>query len=295
LILAALALGMVETNAAAGTPVRRVMTWVPPYAIDKGMQRLQQTFRGADPATALTDVALQFWKPTSEGGLTRESLYGTITDAQITQFVTWGHANGVRVILCVYNGGSTWDWALAKNAFATHESSFITAIMTEAGNLGLDGVDIDFEGDADYDADEGAYEQFASDLATQLHAASKVLTVDSFADIWNAPSQNWWPNLLPLVDGMTTMGYNEIGRNAKGWKRYSAQKTAAGDNAAKLMIGMPSDSASWKGNTALEQIGWVIKDGTVGISIWDAQFPSPAWRTHAIWTKLGTLRGSGTN
>jgi hypothetical protein len=276
----------------ASPPARRVMTWVPPYAIAKAQTRLAQTFRGVGPATVLTDLALQFWKPTAAGSLERESAYGAITDAQISQFVAWGHAQGIRVILCVYNGGDTWDWPLARTAFATHESTFISALVAEMNALNLDGVDLDFEGDADYDADKPAYVQFVSDLAAQLHPTGKALTLDSFADIWNAPSTNWWPDLLPLVDGMTTMGYNEIGRSAKGWKRYSAQKAAAGDYAAKLMLGMPSDSASWKNNTAQEQIAWVLKDGAVGISIWDAQFPSPAWRTHALWQQLGKIRNS---
>lgn len=86
------------------------------------------------------------------------------------------------------------------------------------------------------------------------------------------------------------MGYNETGRKGAGWASYAEQKAAAGNHAAKLMIGLPSDLAWWLGSSAAAQVDWFARDGEVGVSIWDAQFPSAAWRTAPIWKRLMKIR-----
>jgi hypothetical protein len=272
------------------TQSRMVMSWIPTYAIAKSQRRLGMTFKGVGPLTALTHLGLQFWTPTASGGLERVSTGGTISDETIQGIISQVHDHGIRVMLCVFNGGNTWDWSLAKNAFATNRDNFIAALITEMDAQNLDGIDVDFEGDddgaTDFSLDEPAYVDFISKLAAQVRAKGKQLTLDSFPYIWDAPNQNWWSDLLPLVDGMTSMGYQDIGRKAPDWRAYAAQKTAAGDYAGRLMIGMPSGRASWKGSTAAAQLNWVLNDGVVNVSIWDAQFPSMTWRTRPIWNRL---------
>jgi len=131
---------------------------------------------------------------------------------------------------------------------------------------------------------------FMADLSKELHARGKHLTVDSFSYIWNAPNQSWWPDLFPLVDALASMGYEQSGLSATEWRAYAAQGKAAGTSVAKLQIGMPSHRDQWQGNTALEQVEWVGKNGTMGVAIWDAQLSAPAWRTPPVWQALRTIR-----
>jgi len=98
---------------------------------------------------------------------------------------------------------------------------------------------------------------------------------------------------LPLVDALATMGYDEIGRAAPEWRAYAAQRDAAGKFAAKLQIGMPSSKASWRGNSAVEQLTWVRDDRKTGVVIWDAQLRSDAWKTPEVWTILKDVRDGG--
>jgi hypothetical protein len=286
-----------ETRPSRNPPIeardgkRMVMTWVQPYGVAKAKVRLNESFDGAGMKDGLTHLALQFWAPTKDGGVERVKKYGEISDAAIAELRDWGHAHDVRVMLCVYNGVQSWDWPLARAAFADHPSDFAAALVSEADRLGLDGVDIDLEGMGSLQADKAAFVKFVRDLSTRLHAKGKDLTVDSFAYIWNAPNQGWWKDLLPLVDGLTSMGYEETGAHAAAWRAYSAQQEAAGTEAGKLLIGMPTSKDRWQGNQALEQLRWVSEEGKVGAALWDAQLRGSAWRTRDAWTTLKQIRG----
>ncbi len=131
-----------------------------------------------------------------------------------------------------------------------------------------------------------------SGLSRKVHAKGKVVTLDSFPYIWNAPNSTWWADLFPLVDGLTSMGYNDLGRNAPTWQAYAAQKAMAGANAHKLLIGMPSYFDTWQGDTAAAQAHWFLlaAAGDVGIGIWDAQNQAAAWRTGAVWQRIKAVR-----
>lgn len=267
-----------------------VMTWVPPYAVAKSRARLEESFGGVGMKDSLTHLALQFYEPTREGGLRRVPGMDDVGDATVAALRDWGHANGIRVLLCVYNGRKSWDWPLARAAFAGHPKEFAASLAAEVERMGLDGVDVDLEGNGEFDADKAAFIAFIRELSVLLHAKDRQLTVDSFSDIWNAPSKRWWKELMPLVDGLNSMGYQEIGLSGKDWRSYAVQEAAAGADVAKFLLGMPSEVARWRGNDALDQLRWVRDYGKSGVSIWDAQLPSPAWRTREVWTVLREIR-----
>jgi hypothetical protein len=270
---------------------RMVMTWVPPYAIDKCRTRLDEPADGPGPKDGLTHLALQFWLPTRDGGVEKTPKYGAISDATIIGFRDWAHAHGIRVLLCVYNSVDSWDWPLAQAGFAEHREAFVGALLAETERLGLDGVDVDLEGSGEFEASKDPYVAFVRDLAGKLHDFGKQITIDSFAYKWNAPNQSWWPELFPLVDGINTMGYERIGANATEWRAYAAQKAAAGANARKLLIGMPGAKEDWLGNTVAEHLDWIARDPSVGVAIWDARFGAPYWQTSAAWKLLARIRG----
>ena len=294
-ILAAVALAIAKTTAATNSfpEYRRpVMTWVPPYAIAQCQARLAASFDGVGMKDALTHLGLQFWKPTTNGGLARAGRSNEVSDAAIAELRDWGHSNGVRVLLCVYNAvAGKWDWTLARAGFTENPDKFLNALLTEVDRLRLDGVDIDLEGNGLQEADKEAYVGFIRKLSEALHAKGKHLTVDTFAYKWNAPNQTWWNDLLPHVDALTTMGYQEIGVNAPEWRSYAAQKAAAGEHATKLMIGLPSGRDAWHGNNVTEHLQWLKADGRVGVSFWDAQVRSAAWQKPEVWKALGEIRG----
>jgi GH18 family chitinase len=284
-----------RTAAPPRAPVKRiVMTWVPPYAIAASQTQLTSLFGGFGPANALTHLALQFWKPTAAGGLTRVTpSSGTITDAKVTEFVTWGHSNGVKVLLTVFNGDGGWDWAAAKNAFATHRGTFTKALVKEMQRLNLDGIDVDFEGPemTPTTDDQTTYVAFVAALTKAVHKDGKVVNVNSFSYIWNAPNQSWWADLFPHVDSLNSMGYESIGINGPTWQAYAAQRAAAGKNVAKLILGVPSYESVWLGDDAVTQIQWFVgKKQKLGVGIWDAQNSVTPWQTAPIWSRLKQIR-----
>jgi len=269
---------------------RPVMTWVPPYAVSECQERLSESYGGAGMAAALTHLGLQFWSPTQEGGLARIGRTNVTTDAAIAALRDWGHTNGVRVLLCVFNGDTSWDWPLARAAFAEHPDRLVEALLSEVERHGLDGVDIDLEGQDDHDQDQAAFVAFIRRLSARLHANGCHLTVDSFAYKWNAPNHRWWPDLLPHVDGLTTMGYAQIGAGAEGWRGYAYQVATAGEHASKLMIGLPSRTGHWQERSLREHLRWIEQDGRAGVSIWDAQLKSDAWRQAEVWELIRNVR-----
>jgi hypothetical protein len=280
--------GMTQSETASP---RMVMTWVPPYAIEKCRARLNEDVGGLGPKNVLTHLALQFWLPTRSGGVEKTAKYGAITDATILEFRDWAHLHGIRAMLCVYNSVDSWDWSLAQAAFAEHREQFVRALVAETERLGLDGIDIDLEGSGDFQSSKEPFLAFIRELASRLHALHRQLTVDSFAYKWNAPNQTWWSDLFPLVDGINTMGYESIGAKADDWRAYAAQKSVAGSNAAKLLIGVPGAKSDWLGSPVAEHMDWITRDSSVGVAIWDAQFGAPYWQTPAAWQSLTKMRG----
>ena len=268
-----------------------VMTWIPPYAADKCKARLSESFDGVGMKDALTHLGLQFWVPTRDGGIARAGRTNETSDAVIAELRDWGRSNGVRVLLCVYNHVKSWDWSLASAAFAENPDKFIDALLGEMNRLQLDGVDVDLEGNGSFDADKETFVAFIRRLSVRLHAKGKNLTVDTFSYKWNAPNQTWWKDLLPHVDALTTMGYEQIGASAPDWRSYVSQKAAAGEHASKLMIGLPSGRNEWRGNGVMEHLHWLKADGQVGVSFWDAQLKADGWRKREVWKILGEIRG----
>ena len=158
--------------------------------------------------------------------------------------------------------------ATRTRGFRRSRGGFADALVAEAKRLDLDGIDVDLEGNGSLDADKDAFVRFVRELSTRAHAADMHVTVDSFPDIWNAPSKSWWSELFPLVDALTTMGYEETGAQAAGWRAYSAQKTAAGENAAKFLLGVPASKNEWQHGKAIEQLR-AVRDTGVGVALWD--------------------------
>jgi len=295
-ILALLPLLLVQARAAEPTNAfpayrRPVMTWVPPYAVARSRVRLDETYGTNGPGKVLTHLGLQFWAPSTNGTLARVGGTNDTGDAAVAALRDWAHSRGIRVLLCVYNAPArTWDWPLARSAFADHSDAFIGSLAGETRRLGLDGVDVDLEGNGSFESDRPAFVDFVRRLSGRLRADGLHLTVDSFAYVWNAPNHRWWTDLLPHVDALTSMGYEETGAAAPEWRSFAFQKSAAGPLASRLMIGLPGDRSEWQGSPLKDHLDWLEKESDVGVSFWDAQLNAAPWRTAETWSALGRIR-----
>ncbi|HXK20467.1 MAG TPA: glycosyl hydrolase family 18 protein [Polyangiaceae bacterium] len=291
-------LGNAPQHASQAAAPRLVMTWVAPYAVAASKARLNESFGGIGMKDGLSDLALQFWEPLPDGSaVARVQRGGDTSDAAVLELRDWGRAHGVRVLLCVYNynvAKEAWDWPWARSAFATHPEQFVSSLVAELTRLDLDGIDLDLEGNGALDGDKQPYLQFVQQLSTRLHAQGKRLTLDSFAYVWHAPNQSWWKELFPLVDGINSMGYEEIGAGAgvgaEAWRSFAAQEAASGDDVGKLMLGMPANKDEWQGKAALQQLRWLRDRGRAGMSLWDSQLDGAAWRTREAWLTVSEIR-----
>ncbi len=109
----------------------------------------------------------------------------------------------------------------------------------------------------------------------------KLLTLDSVHGQWNAPNWSWWPDLLPLVDGITSMGYEQSGRGVD----YQELVDLAAVAPQKLMIGVPSYHGTWLGHGVSDQLGWLVQQGR----------STPRFGTRASWPPSGVSAAFGSN
>jgi hypothetical protein len=281
--------GMVTSGGQGGTPVSggdggaHVATWVPPYRVDEAKQRLSADFGGMTMADGLSFLALQFWL--ANGAAT--SLDNTVSEEDITWFHDWAHDHGVKILLCIHNNTGEWNWPLAVSSFRDNRDALVAHLLSEVAARDFDGVDIDLEGIVDATADEQeSYRLFVEALSNGLHPLGKVLTVDSFHGEWNAPNWYWWPELLPLVDGITSMGYEQSGLDVD----YPTLVEHAAVAPQKLMIGVPGYEGTWLNHTVTEHLDWIVQQGVIGTSIWDASLQAAEWQQAGPWQQLKTIK-----
>lgn len=301
--------------AAGATPPPQVMGWVPAYGVDASLAALDSNPKIGQ---GLTRIGLQFWNPTAEGGL---ALAPTGSDgtpvsvAAIARARDWAHARGIKVLLTVYNNSETtqrWDWPLALRALRDQRSAFVAALVAEMETQRLDGIDIDLEGEGDFDADRAAYAAFIRELSTAVHGKGKLLTVDSFhSPCYNAPNMAWWADWAGQVDSIHSMGYQDLyeaseadftpeGRSvcAGGARlfKYSWQLDwglHAGYRADQILLGQPTWTDRW-GKPGQETAADAhIRDAQAlgaGVALWDLQLPARGWRSDATWDAMRRLR-----
>ena len=280
-----------------------VVAWVPPYFISTCKNSLQASWsyngRSYGMKDGLTYLNLQFWSPSNSGVLGRAYGSNSPSNNDIDWFVKWGHDNGIKVLLCIYNppsSGDKWNWAAAKAAFKTRRNAFVKEIMAEVRARNLDGADIDFEcNESNCNSDKNDYVAFMKELRDSLHAAGKTLTYASFTTQYNGPNWDWWHDLSPVVEAFATMGYDWSGWN----KDYQTQVEHTPDP-SKMMIGMPSYS-SWQGYGVKRHLQWVLDYGNVGVAIWDATLrhwdtqAETDWMSGEVWYMLSQVKNKGND
>lgn len=272
----------------AGAPIgngdtgAHTMSWVPTYYVNESKQQLSADFGGSSMGSGLSYLGLQFWL--ADGPTARLQA----SEENVNWFKDWGRQKGVKILLCVHNHvNDAWNWSEAQRSFKTNGAAFAQDLINQVNTRGLDGVDLDLEGIVEATEDDRLqYLQLVKTLSAALKPAGKVLTVDSFHGQWNAPNWNWWPDLFPYVDGITSMGYEQSGMGVD----YETLVGKAAAAPEKLMIGVPSYKGTWLNHTVGEQLGWIVAQGKIGTSIWDASLQAPEWRQKSVWDQLKTIK-----
>lgn len=299
---------------ARNTP--QVMGWVPAYGVDKAMTALD-----ADPLIghALTRIGLQFWNPTPDGRSVvlapADKQGAALPESAIARVRDWARARGIRVLLTVYNNSETtqkWNWELARHAFRDERQAFIAALVAQMQKYDLDGVDIDLEGEGDFDADRAAFARFVRELSSAVHAQGKLLTVNSFhSPCYNAPNMSWWADWRGHADAIQSMGYADLYEAseetftpkdrsvcAKGAHlfKYSWQLAwglQAGYRVDHVVLGLPTWVDRWgKAGQETDAASHIREAQALGagIALWDLQLEAPGWRSFDTWSAAYRLR-----
>ena len=269
-----------------------VITWVPPYSVPECKTMVQRDFGGFGMKDGLSYLALQWWVTDGPNIKQWGDVAGSGFDANVKWFRDWGKANGVMVTLCVVNHVGGWNCPEARRSFIDNRTAFVKSLLDEVERLGLDGVELDLECPVTPTANDSAqYIALVRELGAALNPKGKVVTVASYAAQYNAPNWKWWPELMKTAAAVTSMGYDEAGMNNPSGFKYSEQKKHATPS-YKLMVGMFGSSESWQGNSAAEQIDWVVNDGQVGLGIWDGALGNATWESAATWQKLKKIRSN---
>lgn len=281
---------------AASVSASEVMSWVPPYGIQNCKNTLNGTYGKYKAKDGLTHIGLQFWAPTNSGGVT----FAGPNAADVKWFVDWGKANDVKVLLTIYNavGGGGWNWPLAVAAFQTNRSAFVKNLIDEMDKHGLDGIDLDLEGNAlPANANRNEYKAFVNELSPLLKAKGKLLTICTFnnenAD--NMPDEIWFPDWAGKADYIHVMGYEEMYENSPDrTQKYSYQQELgpkAGYQRTQISMGLMG-SNSWGGGTCIQHLEETYSKPKepASICIWDLQLPGSNWKTEAAWAAMAKTK-----
>lgn len=302
---------------------RNVMTWIPTYGTDECKALMNNSTTSEWLKNGLTHIGLQFWVPGDNGSVVfvtdYQYTYKASTISQdVTDFTTWGKANNVKVMLCVYNvRDADFDWTYAQKAFKDYPAETVTNIMSIVNNYNLDGVDIDFEGSGDFRSDKTAFTHFLDLLGTALHNAGKELSVDIFSTpCYNAPNPSWESAMAPYVDFMNIMGYADTYENNNTLIQYCTQTPSENNTyplrysyienyltvkqavtSSKLNYGIPSDVESWGGQCAQENILDIMDvSNSGGIAIWDLQLEANGiWKQQVTWDLISMFKNNKTS
>jgi len=267
-----------------------IMGWIPSYNVEKSKTII--TYQAGDIKTSdwLGRVGLQFWGPTPTGDVQFVTHEDPITDELVVYFVSWGKANKIPVYLTIYNNNGKWDWDLARAAFKNNRHAFVKNLVFTMEKYNLDGIDVDLEGNGDFDNDRADFKKFIIELSTAVKTKGKKITVNTFhSPCVNAPHMGWWKDWVGYVDIIQSMGYADLyeGNDAQfnmGEKvcadgaaifKYSWQVNYgvhSGFNPSKILMGVPAWVDNWgsggKGPSIKNHLAEVAELKS-GIAIWD--------------------------
>jgi chitinase len=163
-----------------------------------------------------------------------------VSASQLHALVEQAHRSGVKVVASL--GGAVipscgGDWAQLLRPQS--RSKLVANLIDLADRYGLDGLDIDLEGDLMMRIDAaGDYTPFVRELATALHARSKILT----AATGSYPGGMLPAASLPYFNLIGIMSYDQVGPTwGTAGGEHSTYAQALTDLALWLRKGVPAD------------------------------------------------------
>lgn len=235
-------------------------------------------FKGLDVSieradlSAFTHLNLAFANPAPDGRFVHDGRLSCMADesganlsvADLRETVAGLRAGGAKVLLSVGGGtipGCSGDW---RTLLAPERRTATAAALADlADTLGLDGVDIDIEGELLTAIDvAGDYTPFIADLSAALRARGKLLTCATASYQGGMiPSDS-----IPWFDLVNVMSYDAIG---PGWGPPGAEHSpydgaardldlwlARGVARERLVLGLPFYGYGFGG----ERTNWSYRD-----------------------------------
>jgi GH18 family chitinase len=233
--------------------------------------QLDLAFVNPTPSAEVADAAGLACAPAVEGNSNV-----MVSDAQLRVLVAQAHGSGAKVIASL--GGAVipscgGDWAVLLQPQT--RATLVANLLAVADRYDVDGFDIDLEGELMIRIDTaGNYTPFVRDLASGLHARSKILT----AATGSYPGGMVPDSSLPYFDLIGIMSYDQVGPTwgAPG-AEHSAYAQALADVTlwirkgvppSKLALGMPFYG---RGFGSFRE-GWSLQD--IASQFGDAQLNS---------------------
>ncbi|MFK4087859.1 glycosyl hydrolase family 18 protein [Kribbella sp. NPDC020789] len=244
LAIAALALltgtaGLIGTTASAPKAEAAPAATAAAAALPAGFKSVGYMPSWSGSATAiqyskLTHINYAFALPNSNGTL--QPIENT---SKLSQLVSLGHQNGVKVSLAIggWNDGNDSAFeALAGNSGA--RTTFVNSVMSVINQYGLDGIDIDWEY-PDPGASGNNYAALMQQLSNTLHANGKLLTAAVVSEGGTADGVQPvvfgyvdWLNIMAYDGGSPHANYDWSIASANFWKNRGLPK-------AKTVLGVP--------------------------------------------------------
>ena len=203
----------------------------------------------------LTQVNIAFVDPDASGNISAPNGTSTV--------VSVAHAKGVKVLLSICGGagnGNTYRTVLSNT---TLTNTFINNLVQMTLNNGLDGIDVDIEGnilDGNY-VTPAQYENFVTKLATALHAQNKLMTAALAGwfvnNVTNTAAQAF--DLIGLMSYDAYGGWTGPGQHSPyqmAVDDFNYWKNNKGVAANKLLVGLPFYGYGWGTN----QRAWPYAD-----------------------------------
>jgi hypothetical protein len=280
-------------------PQYELMTWVWPNEVDTWKASLTSTWGGShNPGDTITRLGAQAFNARADG-----SILQTLSESDLDWARKYCADRGIEYVLCVTDyGRDDFDWGIAKAVFGKGRAAFMDNILRLVKEKGADGVDIDFEGYDDGEADRGPFSSFIRELSSSLHARGKSISVDVFPSADCEPNIEWIADWADCVDLVNSMGYGDLcgGGGDADWKSYAWQQSkalASGLMSYEFAIGMDGGSSAYGqgglGRGILDHVK-ELRSGRFNrlpssVCVWDARFLGAAWRTPAVWEELYAL------
>jgi len=179
---------------------------------------------------------------------------GTLTDNSDPALVTKMHNTGIRLMPLVHNQfDAKLTSAFLRNSAA--QKKFIDALVNRLAELGVEGVNLDFELMAG--GDRARYTAFVEALAKAVHSKGLTISIDlpRGDTSWDHLTAYDHVALAKIVDMVMIMAYdqhweggNQIGSVGElGWAEEGVRQFLAyGIPREKLMLGIPFYTRQWR-------------------------------------------------